>query len=166
MVVTRVIVLSDTHGAFDVLRDLVHRYQKEAACFLHCGDGVEEIGELLRLEPEIPLYAVRGNCDFQGGFPASRTLDLAGHRIFLTHGHLYGVAYSDEPLKEAAREAGADIALFGHLHRGSTAYDNGLYLMNPGSPVRPRGCAPSFGILDLSEAGVFLNLVSYERKYR
>lgn len=163
---TRIVVVSDTHGAFDVLLDLIKRYQKEAACFIHCGDGAEELEELHRLMPNVPVYAVRGNCDDAAALPASRIVEAGGHRIFVTHGHLFGVGASEEPIQRAAREAGADIVLYGHLHRGTTHYDDGLYVMNPGSPVRPRDSKASFGLLDLSDAGVVCHLVPYERKYR
>jgi len=161
----RIVVLSDTHGAFDVLLDVVRRYEKEAAAFIHCGDGKEELALLKEVKPDLPLYAVRGNCDFGSDLPAANLLEIAGHRLFFTHGHRYSVGAGDEMLLAAAKERQADIVLFGHLHIARTDYLDGIYLMNPGSPVKPRQSKPSFGILDLSDAGVAVNLVTYRRSH-
>ena len=40
-------------------------------------------------------------------------------------------------LEQAAREAGCKIALFGHTHVSCCRYQEGLYVMNPGSPPSP-----------------------------
>ena len=56
----------------------------------------------------------------------------------------------------AAREQKADILLFGHTHNAMTDYDDGLYVMNPGSL---RGAYATYGILDITEAGIVTNIV-------
>ena len=76
-----------------------------------------------------------------------------------THGHTYNVKYTLSQLKSAARSNGADIVLYGHTHVAKTEYDDGLYVMNPGSISHPREGAPSYGVVEISSAGVFLNII-------
>ena len=42
-------------------------------------------------------------------------------------------------------------------------YDDGLYVMNPGSPSQPRGSKPGYGIVDITTAGVVCNNVVWHR---
>ncbi|MCI7805035.1 MAG: metallophosphoesterase family protein, partial [Oscillospiraceae bacterium] len=62
--------------------------------------------------------------------------------------------------KAKARSMGADIALYGHTHERFCAYEDGLYIMNPGSTSCPRdGRKPSFGIIDVSPSGIMTNII-------
>ena len=60
-----------------------------------------------------------------------------------------------ELIHAAAKEAGADVLLFGHTHRPHEEYlsEEGLYLCNPGSIGRPSSGDPSFSILDILPNG-------------
>lgn len=51
-----------------------------------------------------------------------------------------------------ARQEGADIVLYGHTHTGVTCYDDGLYIMNPGS-IRDG----HYGMIDIVPGGIMLN---------
>ena len=55
----------------------------------------------------------------------------------------------------AARENGCRVALYGHTHKGETHYDEGIYVMNPGSPSAPRDGRASYGVIDITEGGIF-----------
>ena len=87
--------------------------------------------------------------------PYVREEILAGKRFFLTHGHLYGVKSDLTRVVYAARERSADILLYGHTHVPETDYEDGLYILNPGS-IHGGG---TYGVADLSPAGVVLNIV-------
>ena len=52
-----------------------------------------------------------------------------------------------------AQEAGANIALFGHIHQAVAELDKNILFVNPGSISQPRGPVqvPSYAIID-SEA--------------
>ena len=50
----------------------------------------------------------------------------------------------------AAREEKADILLFGHTHNAMTYYEDGLYVMNPGSCS---GYMASYGYIDITDKG-------------
>ena len=56
----------------------------------------------------------------------------------------------------AGRAREADIVLYGHTHIAYTGYEDGLYILNPGT-ARPAG--GSYGMVDITPAGVVLNVV-------
>ena len=112
--------------------------------------------------PDRMFWQVRGNGDFALGSADllyAREETLGGKRLFFTHGHLYGVKTGLYRVCCAARERQADILLFGHTHQPLTDYDDGLYILNPGS-LRGRG---TYGLLDVTPTGVLLNVVENRR---
>lgn len=153
------VVVSDTHNHFHSLWQIVQKHLKEAYCFIHLGDGCREVEDIRNLYPDILLYSIRGNCDFESGDPWQNQVVVGGKSIFFAHGHTYQVKYGLEPLKCAARNVFADIVLYGHTHQGYRGYDDGLYSMNPGSPVQPRNSKASYGVIDITKAGIVLNLI-------
>ena len=66
-----------------------------------------------------------------------RIIEVEGYKIFMTHGHNYGVRYTQEYIMEAAESQGANIALYGHTHIVDYRIGPPL-LLNPGSASRPR----------------------------
>lgn len=157
----RIIVISDTHGRYRALSSVVLS-NMNADAFIHLGDGEEEylriIDDFPRLQPK--FYYIKGNCDYGSSQPEFLTLDIApGHRIFATHGHRYGVNYGLKTLVSTARDKGCNIVLYGHTHEQLCTYDNGIYIMNPGSAARPRdGRGPSYGFIDtLPDGKAFLS---------
>lgn len=99
----------------------------------HLGDMLRDSLALAREYPDIPMVSVAGNCDGQVSVPAQRTVELAGKRFFLTHGHPYSVKLGRSDLMAAAREQGADAVFFGHTHQAYCQKENSLWVMNPGS---------------------------------
>lgn len=155
----RVIVISDTHRDFHTLLRIVEKHKDEAGLFLHLGDGERELDDLLAVYPNLPLQAVRGNCDFASMLPETAVAFAGDVKIFMTHGHTLGVKGSLSHLVAAARENGCRIALYGHTHKGDTHYDEGIYVMNPGSPSMPRDGRASYGIIDITPGGILPFLV-------
>ena len=49
------------------------------------------------------------------------------------------------------REVGADVGLFGHTHQELIIRENGILLMNPGSPSLPRGRGRSIGFMTIND---------------
>ena len=143
-------IISDTHGNFNAVENAVTLAQ-DMDMWLHCGDCVPD-AEYLQTLVEVPVHGVAGNCDW----PMSNTtyekiIDAAGHKIFLTHGHNYGVRYTQEYIMEAAESQGADIAIYGHTHIVDYVKEP-ILLLNPGSASRPRDeNRGSFMIMELFE---------------
>ena len=115
--------------------------ESPAICFF-LGDGLRDIAALSDKYPDLPVYSVRGNCDFRSDVSNAIICNVGGVSIFATHGHLYSVKYETEfsTLAEHAKDAGADIALFGHTHWQHLSEKNGVMLLNPGSAGRGSCC--------------------------
>ncbi len=143
-------IISDTHGNYNSVEDAVTIAQ-DMNMWLHCGDCVPD-AEYLQSLVDVPVHFVAGNCDWpMADTKYEKIIEVAGHKIFLTHGHNYGVRYTQEYIMEAAESQGADIAVYGHTHivdimKGS------VLVLNPGSASRPRDeNQGSFMIMELSE---------------
>lgn len=145
----RILVLSDSHGAFSSMRKAIQSNRSDAVIFL--GDGLYDWEENLPYISCEKTAAVKGNCDLyvSPSYPLQTVEKIGGTLLYCTHGHSEGVKYGLDTLKKRAREKNAGIALFGHTHQPMTDYDDGLYLMNPGS-VRENSC----GIVDITPQGI------------
>lgn len=153
----RAVVFSDSHGNYDVLEAIMERHKDNADIFIHLGDGEREIELIQYVYNDKKICFVSGNCDWGTDKPDYDIIDFAGKRIFFTHGARFGVKENLNIAKLYARKNEADILLFGHTHIAMTDYDDGLYIMNPGSCGRPRSGGPSYGIIDITEAGIAMH---------
>lgn len=148
----RILVISDSHGRTSALREVLELHGAPDVIFL--GDGLRDIEEMESLYPDRRFYKVAGNCDFGAAEPLTGRLEIAGRRIFYTHGHAYHVKYGLRELKDAARRDGADIVLYGHTHAAFSEYDDGLYVMNPGAVSGSDAC---YGLVDITPAGIVVH---------
>ncbi len=151
-------VVSDTHGAVGALCRAIEQ-QPTAGTVLFLGDGLRDAEHAQARYPDRTFYTVPGNCDMFDAGPKIREETLGGKRFFFTHGHVYDVKYSLYRLDLAAREWGADIALFGHTHQPYQEYADGLYLFNPGS----LGHGGTYGFVDVVGGGIVTQVVSVRR---
>lgn len=147
----RLLVVSDTHNDSHALYDLVTCKLGKFDVLLHLGDGVDDIEELRCIYPKLDIYFVSGNCDALCFTAGSATLELAGVRIFMTHGHLFNVGYSLDSLYTKAREEGAALALFGHTHRQLCRFEHNVTVLNPGSLSRPRDGRRGYAEIEIRE---------------
>jgi len=156
----RIIVISDSHGDYASLEKVLLR-NTDADWIFHLGDGERELDTFINSHPMIApkIIHVAGNCDYASLSHDVFVLPVMHHKILATHGHRYGVRSSLERLKMLAEEHGCDIILYGHTHIRDQRSEDGFYILNPGSCSCPRdGKAPSFGHIDISDAGVVLNI--------
>ena len=154
----RVLVLSDSHGdAYSVL-DAVNS-QPSARVIIHLGDGADDMDRIIESFPEKTVLQVRGNCDFGSLLPYTGLEIVGGKRIFYTHGHTQGVKMGMYRLISDGRDNKADIILYGHTHKAVTEYEDGVYIMNPGSVSGRYAGFASYGIIDITEAGIVCNIV-------
>lgn len=155
----RILVASDTHGDEWALLCALEK-QPSARVVLFLGDGAREAQEAAERFPNREFHIVAGNNDWgAAGLASAEVLPVAEHRLFLTHGHCYGVKTGLYRLECAARERGCDVALFGHTHEPLAEYTDGLYLFNPGS-LHGMG---TYGLLDITDAGVVPLIVEARR---
>lgn len=153
----RIVVFSDSHGNYDVLEKIMERHKDDADAFIHLGDGEREFELISYVYSGKKLFFVSGNCDWGTDKPDYDVADFDGKKIFFTHGARFGVKDNLDIAKLFARKNGADILLYGHTHIAFTDYDDGLYIMNPGSCGRPREGLPSYGIIDITKAGIAMH---------
>ena len=150
----RIVIISDTHGDLNAVKR-VYSLSGAAEATLHAGDvlsGVsiasQDLADLLLAQPA--LFAVRGNCDdsraaAEIGLDLSqeiRLFKLAGRLVLMHHGHRYHC----RELMARAAELQAEIVISGHSHRKELFKQDGIVVVNPGSPSRPRDGIPSFAL--------------------
>ena len=139
------VVLSDTHGNRARVNALLP-LMREADFVFFCGDGIYDL--LSQNELSGKLYAVGGNCDGCGD--KELFLEIEKKKIFLTHGHRYGVKRSFSALSLRAEELGADIVLFGHTHTALSEQVGGTLFVNPGT-LSPYSAHASYAYLAFDE---------------
>lgn len=154
----RIVVFSDSHNNYFALKAVVSK-EPSAEVFLHLGDGEKEFEYLQANYPDKLMRGVRGNCDWGSAGKAFDTITCETKKIFFTHGHLYGVKAHLDDFKNEVQTAAAHIGLFGHTHLAYTEYENGIYYMNPGSVASPKYDKPSYGVIDITPAGIVTNIV-------
>lgn len=151
----RILVVSDTHGV-DINLKSALLAQPTAEVVIHLGDGAAEMERMRLNYPEKMFLQARGNCDWGSRYPYEGIQMIEGVKIFYTHGHTYSVKAGLYNAVCAAREKGARILLFGHTHNALLDYEEGLYIMNPGSLS---GWKASYGIVDITDKGIVTNIV-------
>ncbi len=150
----RVAVISDTHLPRGTRRLPARSVElcTGADLLLHCGDvcelGVWEM--LARLGP--PIVGVHGNMDdpeLAELLPAQRIVDVEGSRI--------GMVHIPGPAAGRARRLRAlfpdcDAIAYGHTHAPEATQDEGVWILNPGSPTERR-TSPAHAMLVLEVDG-------------
>ncbi len=159
-------LLADTHIPYrcPILRSEVLEALTGVDMILHAGD-VDEPWALAPLQEIAPVYAVRGNyhiadrSDGGASLPHTVSLQVAGFKILLVHGHRFAplpivlwwkvrsvfhhsLRRWDYPAYERRivqgllhRHAQADILIFGHTHRFYLARWGKTLVINPGAAL-------------------------------
>ena len=167
------LILSDSHGRPDRIREVLERTRPDGLLF--AGDGLRDLASCDTASPlgSLPLWAVRGNCDWMTSpvvvngtllIPEDEELiTVEGIRILLMHGHTCGVKGGLGRAVARAVSRNADVLIFGHTHTplelhlspdrpGDFSVTKPLTVFNPGS-LGDRGA--SFGTLTI-RGGQFL----------
>lgn len=167
MKMSRVVMLSDTHGNFININKIIKK-QPDADLYIFLGDGT---GFFAELKSDIESFfeknesyrnkfiIVKGNCDLNtadSGIKDYEVIEISGHRIFAAHGHTFGINYGYSEIIEEAKKKDCDIILYGHTHARYSGVKDGIHIINPGSASCPRdGLKPSFGFIDFLSDGSF-----------
>ncbi|HHU55998.1 MAG TPA: metallophosphoesterase [Acholeplasmataceae bacterium] len=134
----KIVVVSDTHRDKEILNRIAKKHH-DADYFLHAGDSC--------LPPEeiYPFIGVKGNCDFFRYKP-NLVINTGVIKIFMTHGHFHRKA----KLISTAKANDCEVVIFGHTHVPYYEEEDGIILINPGSPTRPRGKSmPSYAVITI-----------------
>lgn len=142
--------------------------QDGVSAILHAGD-ISTPDLLAQLSQVAPVHAVRGNTDWFGfrDLPTHRTLEYAGLRIGLAHGHINWPNYVRDKLayllygprsfdyftqRILAFFPDVDVIVFGHTHEPFMRRFGKTLVVNPGSACCQvlQGKDPSYGLLHIS----------------
>ena len=135
----KIIAFSDSHGDhFNMEKAL--RKHSDAEAVIFCGDGHNDINDVMKHHPDKTFYCVKGNCDW--------CCQFAGKKILVTHGHVQRVKESLMQLTYLGEQEKADIVVFGHTHQQLTVFESNIILINPGSV----GNAGQYTTIEINEA--------------
>lgn len=149
----RITVISDSHKNERIVRSILSDREDSKHIFF-LGDVTPDIEDMNLEFHDKNFYIVSGNCDYFSSYPTSDIVSVGGKRIFYTHGHTLGVKHGTQRLLETAKQLNCQIALFGHTHASQILYENGVYLVNPGSCSQPRDFHKSYAVIDIEEKGI------------
>ncbi len=149
----RLLVVSDTHKNPFVLAKII-RSQRDAKHIFFLGDIVSDIEDIKDDFPDRIFHIVKGNCDGFCDYPNYDIIKIENKNILFTHGDKFSVKYGTVRLFEFAKNCGCQIALYGHTHIPDITYEDGIYLVNPGSAARPRESRASYSVIDIVAGGI------------
>lgn len=148
------VVLADTHipRRAKSLPEALVPHLKVVGLVLHAGDLMDP-ALLHELAAFAPVRAVRGNLDPQdANLPETQEFGFGGTRIAMVH---------DSGRKEGRRNRlkrrfpDARVVVFGHSHIPFLEDEDGLLLLNPGSPTdKRRQPRHTFALLCVEEGSV------------
>lgn len=148
----RIGVISDTHGDQVAIRQVV-KVATEVDMWLHAGDCSQDAEYLMSLVL-VPIVFVRGNCDGQVNARLDEFVEIVGHKIWLTHGHRYGVKRGNADLLQVAKHHGINIVIYGHTHTPDNRWCEDILFFNPGSATCSYGSRGTYGILEIDDKQV------------
>lgn len=149
----KIAVFSDSHSHLTGMVNTILTEKPDAV--IHLGDLESDANSISIRFPDLPVYAVCGNCDLMPINPERTTIEFGGKRIFMTHGHRYSVKLGLGKLINAAMADRADVVMYGHTHIPYHETVDDLHVINPGAA----GPGGSYGILTITSDGI-----SYEGK--
>ena len=142
----KILIVSDTHRRDGNLRAIIEK-QSPFDMLIHLGDteGSEIYFKEWVNNDNCVIHVVRGNNDFFSQTDKEKEISIGKYRAFLTHGHMYGVSFELETIKEEARARKVDIVMFGHTHKPLVDKRGRTLFLNPGTVGK--GLRPTYGIL-------------------
>lgn len=144
----KVLIVSDTHGHRKEIREIIER-EKPIDLLIHLGD-IQGDEEYIQSLAACPMERVKGNSDRDTAIPRDQEILLDHHKIFLTHGHCYGVNTTLDRVAREGLRRNADIVMFGHTHIPLLLEERMLTILNPGSTSDPRqkNGRPSYMVME------------------
>ncbi len=155
----KIIVFSDSHTDVRTMLEVVEREKPDR--LIHLGDHAADAEDLHSVYTELPISIVCGNTDRASSCRPREQLEVCGKKIFLTHGHLYGVKEGLGNLYQFGINNGYHLVLFGHTHIPFLSYMDTLWLMNPGriGKASTNAIHTSYGVIRFEEERMRLEIV-------
>ncbi len=160
----KILIVSDSHGTDNNLKYVINKV-KPIDMLIHLGDFNGNYDHIAQLA-ECPIEAVSGNNDFFCDVEDEKLLNIAEKKIFMSHGHRYGVNQNSDRIKSIGMKQNADIIMFGHTHMPYIDKTAGVWTINPGSISLPRQAnrLPTYIIMDIDEIGNVHFTLKYVKK--
>lgn len=150
-------IISDTHRDHYYLNKSIEKLKNTDIIF-HLGDNISD-GVYLEERLKKKVYKIKGNCDFSHDIPSEIFGEIEGIKIFACHGHEYYVKYGESDLLRRGKKLGADIILYGHTHISGIRYEEGIWMINPGSPSMPRDSYHSLAVINIDGREIYPNIL-------
>lgn len=149
----KVLIVSDSHGRDTYLEQVIER-EEPIDMLLHLGDLEGSEDYICSIAPCL-VEMVSGNNDYFTQIDREKIIKVGNYKVFMTHGHRFGVNFGMEEIIQAGRERGVDIVMFGHTHKPYLKILPDITVLNPGSISQPRqeGRNPSYMIMEIEENG-------------
>lgn len=144
-------VISDTHGDHGAIRQAV-KMLPDIGAWLHAGDYSQDAQYLAEIV-SVPVFAAKGNCDGLAAAKIDEFVEVAGKKIWITHGHRYSVKQGIADLAQWGKQYEVDVVVYGHTHLPDNQCYDGLLIFNPGSAAEPRIGHGTCGVLDIDHKG-------------
>lgn len=143
----KIVVFSDVHGEQRIVERILG-FNPDRDFTLSLGDS-----ELRRDYLEnLNIILVRGNYPRDPGQFYDRDITIGGKKIFMTHGHKWGVRRGVAKLGKMAMERGYDVVLYGHTHIAALTKIHQTFIINPGSARSPRtSLPPTYLIIEINK---------------
>lgn len=150
----RIVLFSDSHGHISNMVSALNKCG-DFDMVIHLGDYARDALKLEELYEGVPFEYVQGNNDWSLHAPSEKFMEIGGKRVFITHGHLYGVKYGYSSLVQKGKSLGADAVFFGHTHVPEELIEDGMLVLNPGSIGAPSVSGkPVFCIVEVGRDGL------------
>ena len=154
----KILVTADTHGNYRTITDYILN-NEDIDLLIHAGDGVEDVKNI-NYETGIPYYVVKGNNDFFVNESYDKIINIENFKIFLSHGHKYGVDFTYDKIIDKAKENNCNIIIHGHTHVYVNKYIDQILVLNPGTIFLPRDDNPGFLIMDIEDDDINIERIS------
>ncbi len=145
----RILLTADTHGPRHRLPSWLLEEAGRADFIVHAGD-LCDLATLSELASVAPVYAVQGNRDMGLHLPERLWLNLPGISIGVVHGHQGPGGETPERAWQTFLPR-PDVIVFGHSHRYLLERRGSTWLLNPGSPTRPKDGRASAVVVESAE---------------
>ena len=111
----KILLVSDSHRDVKYLYEVVNK--EKPNIIMYAGDHSSGAYDL-NLAFDIPVYIVRGNCDYDDytGIDIEEIQVDGLGKVVLTHGHLFDVKRNMNTIYTMGVEKAADMVIFGHTH--------------------------------------------------
>lgn len=152
---TKILVVSDTHGNKEEFKELVNSDSFDYVLFL--GDLLGDV-QGLGLKN---LHCVRGNWDLDFKTPVEAFLEVENVKIMFTHGHKYSVKSGLGGLIKVARQEKCNFVCYGHTHVQKYDIVDEIGVLNPGAFSTFKGGKRTYAVLEVDNKKINVNMLNY-----